>query len=280
MDSAGAPFQQSWTYGEAARRAGARVLRLDLRAEGRTIALAQGITRRFVFPVTLFSMGPVWIGEPSADARASALRLLRKSGRGLVICTPSDKLGNASLEASGFTDVMTPGTFAVMDLGKGLRGRMQGKWRNRLAAAERKGFEVHAVKNDAAFQRLYTHDQAQRKKRGYRALLVAFTEHWCSVAPESVMLLTAGKASDPMAAMLFLRHGSSATYHIGWTSDEGRTCHAHNLLLYRAGKKLATKGVTRLNLGLIDTETAPGLARFKLGSGARPVKTGGTWLGW
>ena len=47
-----------------------------------------------------------------------------------------------------------------------------------------------------------------------------------------------------------------------------------------AARQLAEEGVGRINLGLLDTETTPGLARFKLGAGATPLKTGGTWIGW
>ena len=79
--------------------------------------------------------------------------------------------------------------------------------------------------------------------------------------------------------MLFLKHGTGATYHVGWTSDAGRKASAHNLILATAATRLAETGVTRLDLGTIDTENAPGLARFKLGSGAKPARTGGTWLG-
>ncbi len=80
--------------------------------------------------------------------------------------------------------------------------------------------------------------------------------------------------------MLFLRHGTTVSYHIGWTGREGRAASAHNLILDHAAKQFASEGATLMNLGLLDTETAPGLARFKLGSGARPVQTGGTWFGW
>ena len=81
-----------------------------------------------------------------------------------------------------------------------------------------------------------------------------------------------------VAALLFLCHGAVATYHIGWSGPEGRARAAHHLLLWRAMIDLAARGITRLDLGMVDTVTAPGLARFKLGSGARCRALGGTWL--
>ena len=78
--------------------------------------------------------------------------------------------------------------------------------------------------------------------------------------------------------MLFLSHRPCVTYHIGWTSADGRATHAHNLLLDHATAHFFQNGFTTMHLGLIETETTPGLARFKLGAGARITPLGGTWL--
>jgi lipid II:glycine glycyltransferase (peptidoglycan interpeptide bridge formation enzyme) len=77
------------------------------------------------------------------------------------------------------------------------------------------------------------------------------------------------------AGMMFLLHGSTATYHLGWTDDIGREHSAHNLLLWQACALLAERGVRLLDLGGANTVANPGLARFKLGSGGRVV----TWVG-
>ncbi|MEL6980044.1 MAG: hypothetical protein AAGM38_15365 [Pseudomonadota bacterium] len=81
----------------------------------------------------------------------------------------------------------------------------------------------------------------------------------------------------PAAAMLFLTHGRAATYHIGWTSDPGRSIGAHNLLLWNAIQTLKRDGILSLDLGGLDTERGAGVARFKLGSGAQPMTLCGTY---
>jgi hypothetical protein len=40
---------------------------------------------------------------------------------------------------------------------------------------------------------------------------------------------------------------------------------------------LKAQGVARLDLGTIDTRRAPGIARFKLGAGARVEVLAGSW---
>jgi hypothetical protein len=46
-----------------------------------------------------------------------------------------------------------------------------------------------------------------------------------------------------------------------------------------AADDLAARGHVRLDLGTVDTEAAPGLARFKLAVGATVHPLGGSWLG-
>ncbi|MEM7058470.1 MAG: GNAT family N-acetyltransferase, partial [Pseudomonadota bacterium] len=92
-------------------------------------------------------------------------------------------------------------------------------------------------------------------------------------------VFTAYSEEDPIAAMLFRLHGRRATYHIGWTGPEGKRLNAHNLLMWTAMTRLPKAGVERLDLGGLNTEDVPGIARFKLGSGARPVTLHGTWFG-
>ena len=280
MATAGAPFQQSWTYGEVASALGALVHRFEFRMGGETIALAQGIERWFLRPVVLFSMGPVWIGDVSEDEQAEIIRHLQGKLTGFLVATPPDARSRTAFERARLKDIMTPSTLAYLTLGPALREHMHVKWRNRLTRAEGNGVTIRPSQSLARREWLLDADRRQQKNRRYRALPAAFTRTWADSDPKSVTLLTAQTKAEPIAAMMFLRHGSTASYHIGWTGPEGRAASAHNLILAHAAERFAIQGVTRMNLGLLDTETAPGLARFKLGSGAQPVQTGGTWLGW
>jgi lipid II:glycine glycyltransferase (peptidoglycan interpeptide bridge formation enzyme) len=80
------------------------------------------------------------------------------------------------------------------------------------------------------------------------------------------------------AAMAFVRHGTSASYHLAWGSDAARSTGVHGLMLTRAAEALFAEGVRWLDLGSVNTESAPGLARFKLGSGAALRRLGPTLL--
>ena len=77
--------------------------------------------------------------------------------------------------------------------------------------------------------------------------------------------------------ILILCHGRSATYQIGWTSDRGRTCGAHNVLLWQALAQLKARGITTLDLGGMNDETAKGVKAFKEGLGGRTIRTAGLY---
>ena len=91
------------------------------------------------------------------------------------------------------------------------------------------------------------------------------------------MLIRALDHGDAIAASLFLRHGTSATYYLSWTTELGREKNAAHLILWNGVTRLRQAGIRWLDLGGMDAR-APGLARFKLGLGANAVTCSGTWF--
>jgi lipid II:glycine glycyltransferase (peptidoglycan interpeptide bridge formation enzyme) len=78
--------------------------------------------------------------------------------------------------------------------------------------------------------------------------------------------------------MLFLIHGSRATYHIGWSDESARTLNLHNLLMWRAITELKRRQICWLDLGGINTDALAGISRFKIGTGGQAVVLAGTFL--
>lgn len=274
------PLQQSWAYGEVIEGLGGKVRRLEVRDGDRILAMCQCLRRRIGLPVTLINRGPVWHDGVDAIQRGAALGFLRIRLQGLVLVTPPDQATADSLRASRFRQVMTPSTLAILTLDDQMRSRLHGKWRNRLNAAERSSLDVRTNSDAGLIRWLLATDAQQQRTRGYRSLPAAFSEAWLRERPSDILVFTAFGRRAPVAAMLFLVHGRTATYHVGWTGAAGRAASAHHLLLWSACQHFHNRGLRHLDLGTIDTENAPALARFKLGTGATPVPTGGTWLGW
>ncbi len=288
-----AAYQQDWAYGDVMVRAGAEVMRVGIVGpSGHVVGRAQFIVRPYamIARFALCTYGPFFVDDLSESERAAALRALRKAIRlrwpRLVAFTPDD-----AIVPAGFRRLMTGDATVRIDLGQdetALRAGLDGKWRNRLVAAEKSDLSFTTAGLKAGqYQWLLDAEMKQRKARGYRGLPPAMTIAWQEEKQKAVGAdRKAGLAvyradlkgqRDPAGAMLFLVHGRMATYHIGWSSEEGRKQGAHNLILWNAIKDLQERGVDLLDLGGVNTQSGAGIARFKLGTGGEILQRAGTF---
>ena len=267
--SAPLPLQQDPRFGATLARLGAAVDMLDLPGAAPVLRLRR-------FGVNFVSRGPIWIGDSdrAAALRAAPIRLLN-----------DDNTGATTLRRAGFRQIMTPAHVAELSLTGTPADRlaaMHGKWRNiwrKAQKAQKAQLRIEQDRFDPVKHRwLLSEDLAQQQIKRFRALPQALLLVHAAQNPSDVIVLTAHIRRDPVAAMLFILHAPVATYHIGWAGPVGRTHAAHYALLTAAADHLADRGFTRLDLGMVDTENAPGLARFKIGSGAVIRPLGGTWL--
>lgn len=295
---------------------GAGCLRCVVMEGGEPRALAQLLVRRWagVVSAALCTRGPVWLGMPADRSspaynaevalRREAHRLIRKSlplrGLRLVLFSPDFRderdagVDHLHRVMTGYATVM----LALDDEAEKLRERLPRNWHNRLVAAERSAMRVERIgSKPAQYQWLLDRDQVQQRLRGYRALPEAFVPAYqgaCHVSStggypskrgnvagtgsDGVFSLRADLDRTPVAAMMFLRHGDAATYHVGWSDEKQRLPGVHNLLLWHAITGLRAAGVRRLDLGGVNTARSAGVARFKIGTGGEVVVLAGTYL--
>ncbi len=242
------PFQQSAAYAAAVAGCGARVRWLD-----GVLAVERGRVRL--------------ISRVGRLDRAGLRRLARWPG--VTVVTPE-----AEVAGFGLVPLVTPMHHAVWALEGDLRAGLAGKWRNRLVAAERAGVRVR-LGAGATLEALLTAEGGQRRARGYRALPEGFSR---ALPERSLRLWEWQGARGFGAGMCFVVHGTTATYHLGWASPAAKAEGVHGVMLMRAAEDLRAEGVRWLDLGSVDTEAAPGLARFKLGTGAELRRLGPTCL--
>lgn len=282
-------WQQDWAFADAMAAIGGRAVRLRIEDEGRTLGLALFTFRRFagVFTAALCTRGPVWAAGAGPELRREAMRRVKRGapfGRPRFIIV-SPEAPDRPAELAGWTRLMTGHSTAMIDLGlplDTLKAGLAGKWRNRLAAAQRGGVVVEPMgAKPAQYQWLIEREAAQRRARGYVGLPPAMVAAFQAAKPdrrEAVCAFRARIGREDEAGMLFLRHGDAATYHIGWTSERGRAAGAHNALMWRAIETLKAAGVKRLDLGGVDTAEGAGIARFKLGAGGEVVTLAGAFV--
>ncbi|WP_306154372.1 GNAT family N-acetyltransferase [Roseovarius sp. MMSF_3281] len=282
---ADAPLHQSPVYGQAMARLGAQVRVLCIHEGGTCLAQAQIFSRRVMgLPLHWLPRGPVWAGDVPATQHSPLLAQLpqAKGLRGIWLATPDDMKATAAYTRLGYRALLTPQHVAELSLHRDpaiMRARMHGKWRNRLRRAEDAGLHVtHRPFDPGRDAPLLDLERTQRKHRRYTDLQPSFVSYWSQTAPKATRLFQLRDGKRPLAVMIFLLHGWRATYQIGWRDLRNAPPSAHHLLLWQAAEYLASKGFRQLDLGTIDTETAPGLAHFKLGSGGRARPLGPSLL--
>ncbi|KAE9626548.1 GNAT family N-acetyltransferase [Parasedimentitalea maritima] len=212
------------------------------------------------------------------------LELLQENGlrRTPVILSPQSL--TPDLAKLGAVPLISPAQVAQLELTTSKserRAALHQKWRNRLNHAESQNLRVKCENMPLDPDHwLLQADAKQQGQRGYRNWPIDLTLAYAHENPGKAKLFQAFEGREVIAAVLILCHGNSATYHISHSTDRGRSLSAHNLLMWKAMNRLAAQDYLQLDLGLINTEDAAGLARFKLGTGAKLHSLGGTWAYW
>ena len=261
------PLQQHPNFAAALRQLGAKTRAINIDGS----EPVQTVTR---FGMRFASRGPIWHDTPT-DIQTHALKY---SGLHLINSNGGD---HAAFQNAGFRQIMKPrhvAELSILGTPEDRMRRLKGKWRNglRQGAKHPQTIETEPF-HPSQHQWLLKADLAQQKAKGFRSLPHRFLIAYARGNPDKTLVMTSRLNGEPIAAMLFLLHGKVATYHLGWTSPMGRTAVAHHTILMRAGDHLSKQAVERIDLGMVDVENAPGLARFKLGTGASLRPLGGTW---
>jgi hypothetical protein len=255
------------------------------------VALAQFIVRRFaggLANMALCSLGPVWLQRLSGDDKARVYKALKKTiplkNLRVVAFTPLEAQG-PELGLSRWRRVMTGHSTVVLDLQaepEFLRAQLDGRWRYSLARAEESSLTIHRVGTNAGQYRwLLDAEMQQREQRGLHGLPLQFFDLYVPSRQQpskTILTMRADVGRDRVAGMMFLIHGESATYQVGWTNDAGREHNAHNLILWHAIQELRERGVRVLDLGGVNTTRSAGIARFKIGTGGQVLTCAGTFI--
>ncbi|MEM9287775.1 MAG: hypothetical protein AAGA36_05510 [Pseudomonadota bacterium] len=176
--------------------------------------------------------------------------------------------------------VYADGASALWGFTNGGVGPHRQKWRNRLTKA--KGAGLRLRKNGANSKEgrwLAAQEDAQRKRLGYKALPLDLPLHMHQASGSAqCFVVVAYDGETPVAGGQFLWAAPYGHYISGVSTALGRRLSAQHLVLQAAAETLHSKGAKGLHLGQIDTDVAPGLARFKLGTGAVPIENPATFV--
>lgn len=267
------PLQQSPIWLAATRLLGSDAEMVEL---GNCRALILRRRLRFVGDIALLSRANLQMSQ----AEAARLRD-RVKAKHLVVNAETARDARA-LSAAGFHRIFAPRVIANLPLDPStdvMAARLNQKWRNRLRHGQSQDLVIRRrpMSPDKKFW-LFKAEAVQSLRKWYQPLAPEMVAAMAACKPGAAQVFTAYHMGRRVAAMLFLRHGSAATYQIGWSNADGRKMSAGPALMWRAMVELQAMGTERIDLGAADKSLAPGLAHFKCGTGAQLRELGGTWL--
>ncbi|MBR9973703.1 lipid II:glycine glycyltransferase FemX [Magnetospirillum sulfuroxidans] len=280
---------QSWAYGEAKRAEGWTPRRLLIHQDGKPLALAQVLEKRVagLARIARLNRGPVWLGPLALEDQLAIITALRRPWRlwraAALFIAPeleqdhASRLGlirrKAPCWGSAWIDLTQP-----LDV---LRKRLDGKWRNMLVGAEKAGLSADISATAETRLWLMGHYAALMRDKHFTGMpsaqITALAQSLCR--PEDLLVIRALTPEDEaVGGILLARHGTSATYLVGWNGDMGRKLKANNFLLWQAIVTLQAQGCRWLDLGGIDAALTPGIAAFKRGMKGQEYCLAGEFL--
>ena len=253
--------------------------------EAGIVQIAEASTLHGLLHAVILDMGPLWYDPTDLDRKNDAFtkafnlcfpkRIGRK--RRFIPNIAFTQKSSDFIEQNGFIwQKESRYTTIWLDLTKDaedLRKSLHPKWRNQLSKSERYDLTViHDTAGDTAadFIKLYQQDI---KEKAYKNIPPARLYDYIPAFAEqqSLLLAHAVHHGNVVASALVLRHGTSATYQIGYLSPEGRPLCANHFLLWRTLLTLKETGIKDFDLGGVNAYDARDIQHFKERMGGETV---------
>ena len=288
-----APFTQAWDWGEILIAEGKKVERLAVFEGEKIIAAAQVvINHAFGFSYAFCPKGPVFEKSQDPMTNDQFVNYLKKEGCVFFRVEPSvilsDSEGSLNSGRKGFftsfrmtkTIDANPRATTILSLDKSedeLLEKMHAKTRYNIRLAEKKFLKISTTKDFDIFWKLMQETARRDKFRLHEK------KHYEAIFSSSFSRqLTMLQAEKPVATMVYVSFGNTATYLFGASDYEHRQSMAPYLLQWEAikiAKKEGNKFYDFFGIapGLDPKHQYAGVTRFKLGFGGEAVEQPGTF---
>lgn len=238
------------------------------------------------FQSVTINRGPLWLkGQDTAQNLADFVGALKKVYPRSVFrrfrWMPEWTSNESSvLFTEDFGFKKTPQSFETLwlDLSPSLEDLRKGldrKWRGHLNKSERSNLEV-VVDTDGRHLDVFLRNyDLFKSKKVFEGPEGSFFKHEIENALpfKDAIILWARIDKIPVAGVVVMKHGTSASYRLSWNSPEGRLAQAHYLLVWKAIELLKKQSVESFDLGGILAQDPTGFNIFKLGLNGGHFKT-------
>lgn len=285
-----ANWMQAWPYCKASRMRDFKLPKIALiKNEQKTLGFLVFLEIK-LGPIHFIELhrGPLWFSNDidisvweefiSLFAKTFPSNFFRR--RRWLVEAPENKVFDELLTKHGFKKMLPTFETLWLDLKldeEDIKSQLKQKWRNSLHKAQNSQLEFKESwdgENLNYFIKRYQDHKIEKNYLGLSPLFV-LEEIKAALSFKQACLLWTYKEKNPIACIYILIHGTTASYRVGWSSEEGRKCNAHNLLLWNAITILKSKDLHFFDLGGILPVEAKGITQFKLGMGGDYFKSVG-----
>jgi lipid II:glycine glycyltransferase (peptidoglycan interpeptide bridge formation enzyme)/dTDP-4-amino-4,6-dideoxygalactose transaminase len=161
---------------------------------------------------------------------------------------------------------------------EGIFSQLNGKWRNQYRLAVKQGLGLKVSYNKEAKKLFFTKYLSFQKQKGFDTWTVESLNEFDKSFSEKVVIFTAMKSDSVIAQIAIALHGLSATYLLSWQDNMGRKSMANNFLLWSVVEYLHEKGFKYFDLGGLDDEFTPHIAKFKRGMNGKDIRYVGNYV--
>jgi hypothetical protein len=283
LEASQPPLTQSWEYGEAKARADhLRVGRFLIQCEGRPAALLQVLHRSLpvLGGVARINRGPVWLAESDAAAAGArdgrilqAIRrlALRRRWRYMRLAPnlPAGDLTDGLLGELGFRKREgAPYGSALVRIDRGpdlIRTGFHHEWERNLKKALSLGLEIAEPAIREGLAELEEEYQRLKEEKNFDGIPKALLDEMVAQhGPRwEAREFFACKDGRRVGGSLWIGHGDTFTYLVGWSSDEGRKLLSSYVLFWHAMMYYRNLGYRYFDVGGLDAATPKGVAQFK-----------------
>ena len=291
-----ANLMQSWEYGEAKRSQNWRANRFLIQdSSGEPFALIQVLVKAvpLIGGIARVNRGPVYLKallEQEVDGGEvellwKAIRKMAWKRRWWILSVaPELSDGDAALSAlnrAGFKrkDKVPWGStrISLHQEKEQLLRQLKGKWRNLLRKGEKLGTTVECVDDHATVEGLIQRYIEFQKMHAFvgvpeellKSLSRQTGNHFAFKVYQTCGLVEPYELSG---FIFVVYHGDTATYLVGWSSDEGRKQQANYLLLWQGIVDAMDGGLKWFDMGGLNQNTPKGITHFKQGLNGIPYQ--------
>ena len=285
---------QSWPYAQAILITDRLVGKFaTVHWQNRIVGICQVLEQKMlgVFHKVQLHRGPLWLESdlPSSVEKAFWQEIRHKYPSRpwrfmyLLPEMQDTKINRGLLTQTGFKRIEADSYSSIwLDLEQSeedLRANLKRNWRNHLNQSEKKNLALEIDTEGDHLSWLLKHSEMDKILKEFKGPSPEMVSRlrWFTKDRGDFLLLRATKNNEPIGAILIFLHEASATYLVGWNSQDGRRERAHNYLIWQAILELKKRDIKWLDLGGINPTDAKGVTVFKQGIGGENYSLVGSY---